>query len=161
MTRIAGAAADILGAVVVALFATLMALTFLQVVNRYLIGAQLFWTEEVIRLLLVWVVLLATPVALYRRQEIKVDLLSLPPTLERGKVVLAAAASVAFCVVLARTGSDFTLRAMNGLSITLGISRAWFYAPIPLGAALSVLALLTRPAEAETNDAPAVEPDTP
>lgn len=161
MTRIASAVADVLGAVVVALFATLMALTLLQVVNRYLIGAQLFWTEEVIRLTLVWVVLLATPVALYRRQEIKVDLLSLPGRWERGKVFVAAAASVAFCIILARTGYDFTMRAVNGMSITLGISRAWFYVPIPVGAALSVLALLVRPAEDPLTDPAAVHPETP
>ncbi|MBJ3777665.1 TRAP transporter small permease [Acuticoccus mangrovi] len=161
MSRIASVVADVLGAVVVALFATLMALTLLQVVNRYLIGAQLFWTEEVIRLTLVWVVLLATPVALYRRQEIKVDLLPLPAGLERGKVFLATAASVAFCIILARTGYDFTMRAVNGMSITLGVSRAWFYVPIPLGAGLSVLALILRPAESASDGGVPAHPETP
>ncbi|MCF3935259.1 TRAP transporter small permease subunit [Acuticoccus sp. M5D2P5] len=160
MTRIASAVATVLGAVVVALFTTLMALTLLQVLNRYLIGAQLFWTEEVIRLLLVWVVLLATPVALYRRQEIKVDLLRLPPAMERVKIILAVAASVVFCAILARTGYAFTMRAVNGMSITLGISRAWFYLPLPLGAALSVLALLVRPAEDPASEANAARLDT-
>ncbi|MFV0475628.1 MAG: TRAP transporter small permease [Pikeienuella sp.] len=135
-----------LGAVVVTLFALLMALILLQVVNRFLLGFQIFWTEEVIRLLLVWTVLLATPLTLLRRHEITVDLLSFSaPALDRGKVALSAAASVVFCLVLAKTGYDFTMRGLNAQSITLGVSRAWFYAPLPIGAALSVLALLVRP----------------
>lgn len=161
MQRVAEAVAAIVGAVVVALFSTLMTLTLLQVVNRYLLGFQLFWTEEVIRLLLVWTVLLATPLTLYRREEIKVDLLRFPSaTLNRAKIAVAATCSVVFCIVLAKYGWDFTERSLNGRSITLGISRAWFYAPIPIGAALSVLALLARPAERERDDGPAAHPDT-
>lgn len=141
-----------LGAVVVAFFATLMALILVQVVNRFLLGFQLFWTEEVVRLLLVWTVLLATPLTLLHRHEIVVDLLKFDnPAIQRGKTALAAAASVVFCLVLAKTGYEFAARGFNAQSITLGISRVWFYAPIPVGAALSVLALLVRPAKAETN----------
>lgn len=161
MQRAAEAVAAVMGAVVVALFATLMTLTLVQVVNRYLLGFQLFWTEEVIRLLLVWTVLLATPLTLYRREEIKVDLLRFPiPALNRARIAIAAAASVAFCVILTKYGWDFTERALNGRSLTLGISRAWFYVPIPVGAALSVLALLVRPAEREGDDGTAAHPDT-
>lgn len=43
------------------LFAAIMGLTLLQVVNRYALGWQVFWTEEVVRRLLVWIVMLATP----------------------------------------------------------------------------------------------------
>ena len=160
MQAVARIVAAVVGVVVVALFAALMTLTLTQVVNRYLLGFQLFWTAEIIRLLLVWTVLLATPLTLYRRQEIKVDLLTFrAPALIRGKVFLATVASVIFCLVLARYGYDFTARALNARSTTLGISRAWFYAPLPLGAALSVLALLVRPAEI-ADDETAAHPDT-
>ncbi len=136
---------DLIGAVVVALFAAMMALTFLQVLNRYALGFQLFWTEEVIRLLLVWVVLLAVPLGLYRHDEIVVDLLTLPTAgLQRAKVGIALASSVAFCAVLAWFGYRFMLRGLPTESATLGVSRAWFYAPIPIGAVLSVAALLGR-----------------
>ncbi|MFC7397311.1 TRAP transporter small permease [Chelatococcus sp. GCM10030263] len=134
-----------LGAVVVALFAIMMALTFLQVLNRYALGFQLFWTEEVIRLLLVWVVLLATPISLFRRDEIVVDLLDLRSRgLMRAKGAIAVGASIAFCAVLAWWGYAFALRGLPAESPTLGISRVWFYAPIPIGAALSIIALLCR-----------------
>lgn len=135
----------IVGAVVVALFGAMMVLTFLQVLNRYALGFQLFWTEEVIRLLLVWVVLLAVPLGLYRHDEIVVDLLILPTAgLRRAKAAVALASSVAFCAALAWFGYKFMLRGLPAESATLGISRAWFYAPIPIGAALSVAALLGR-----------------
>lgn len=134
-----------LGAVIVILFATMMVLTFLQVLNRYALSLPLFWTEEVIRLLLVWIVLLATPLALYRHDEIVVDLVNLPtPALRRAKTLAVVLASVVFCAVLAWSGYAFTLRGLPAQSSTLGISRAWFYAPIPIGAVLSILALLAR-----------------
>lgn len=137
-----------LGAVIVSLFGTLMALVFLQVVNRMILGLPLFWTEEVVRLLLVWTVLLATPLTLLLRHEIAVDLLSFRnPVTQRGKIVLSTAASVIFCIILAKTGYEFTIRGLRAQSMTLGISRAWFYAPIPIGAVLSIIALLTRPAD--------------
>lgn len=155
MRSVIRVAAAGLGAVVVALFATLMALILAQVLNRFLLGFQMFWTAEVIRLLLVWTVLLATPLTLLWRHEIKVDLLHFGhPGLQRGKIMLAAFASILFCAILAKTGYDFALRGLNARSTTLGISRVWFYAPIPIGAALSVIALLVRPA------APAAEADT-
>lgn len=137
-----------LAAIVVVIFATMMALVFLQVVNRYLIGLQIFWTEEVVRMLLVWCVMIGLPVVLYRRQEIKVDLFVLPtPSAQRLRGHLAVAASVLFCAILAYWGYRYTLRALTTVSPTLGISRAWLYVPIPLGAGLGIVALLLRPTE--------------
>jgi TRAP-type transport system small permease protein len=138
-----------LAAIVVVIFATMMALVFLQVVNRYLIGQQIFWTEEVVRMLLVWCVMIGLPVVLYRRQEIKVELFVLPArSAERLRGLLAVAASVLFCAILAYWGFRYTLRALPTVSPTLGISRAWLYVPIPLGAGLGIIALLLRPTDA-------------
>ena len=138
-----------LAAIVVVIFATMMALVFLQVVNRYLIGLQIFWTEEVVRMLLVWCVMIGLPVVLYHRQEIKVELFVLPTrSAERLRELLAVAASVLFCAILAYWGYRYTVRALSTVSPTLGISRAWLYVPIPLGAGLGIVALLLRPTAA-------------
>lgn len=59
---------------------------------------------------------------------------------------MALSASLAFCAVLTWFGWRYALRGASSVTATLGLSRAWFYAPIPLGAALSIVALLGRPA---------------
>jgi TRAP-type C4-dicarboxylate transport system permease small subunit len=89
--------------------------------------------------------LLGLPVQLWQHEEIVVDVLPLGEgTQERAKRLAAAAASVAFCVVLAWTGWTFAQRGLPVSSPALGLSRFWFFVPIPFSAALSVLVLLVR-----------------
>ena len=146
MRRAVETAEIVLGAVVAAIFSTMMLLVFVQVVNRYLLGLPMFWTEEVIRLLLVWSVLLSLPLVALRRDEICVEL---GPMSGRGilryRRALVSALSVLFCVILCWQGYVFFLRNLPAMSPTLGLSRGWFVAPIPIGALLTVLAMLLRP----------------
>lgn len=125
-------------------FAVMILATLVQVVNRYALGLTLFWTEELVVLLLVWSMLLGLPVQLWQHEEIVVDVLALEGGSERIKRVLAAAASVAFCAVLAWSGWAFARRGLPVSSPALGLSRFWFFLPIPLSAGLSVLVLLVR-----------------
>lgn len=129
----------------VAAFVAMIALTLLQVVNRYGIGLTLFWTEELIVLLLVWSMLLGMPVQLWEHEEIVVDVLPLANEhAARWKWRLGTGCSILFCGALLWTGIAFTQRGMIAASPALGLSRFWFFVPIPLAAALSVLALLAR-----------------
>lgn len=134
-----------LGAMTVAIFAAIMALIFIQVINRFLLGLPLFWTEEVVRMLLVWLVLMGTPVVVYKCDEIKVELFRFNNgRFERVRRFAVAAISIIFCAVLAYWGYLFTLRALGTMQPSLGISRAWLYAPIPIGAVLTILAFIVR-----------------
>lgn len=155
MRAIADRSFALLAAIVVAIFAAMMVLIFVQVVNRYALGYSLFWSEEVVRLLLVWSVMLGTPLVLYRYDEIRVDLLAFSSRrMERMRLLLVLAASAGFCAILGYWGYLFTARALPTQSTTLGISRAWFYAPIPIGAGLAVIALLVRPPAPTEGSAP-------
>ena len=145
LRRTVGAVMLAAKAVMVGAFSAMIALTLLQVVNRYAIGLTLFWTEELIVLLLVWSMLLGLPVQLWEHEEIVVDVWPLADErLARAKWLLATACSILFCAVLAWTGWAFTERGMIAASPALGLSRGWFFGPIPLSAALAVLALLAR-----------------
>src|SRR5512136_1986030 len=127
-------------------FAAMIVMTLAQVVNRYVLGLPMFWTEELIVLLLVWSMMLGMPVQLWRHEEIVVDVV---PTMNLVAVRLKFAAnlvcSLAFCSVLCWAGWAFTRRGLPVHSPSLGLSRFWFFLPIPLAAGLSVLALLVRP----------------
>ena len=133
------------GAMLVAFLAMLL-LTLVQVANRFLIGAAIFWTEELIVLLLVWATLLGMPVQLWRHEEIVVDVL--PAEAGAGAWIkrwVGGACSAAFLGVLLWSGVAFVERGLMATSPTMGLSRLWFFLPIPLSAALSLLALAARP----------------
>ncbi|PRX09365.1 UNVERIFIED_ORG: TRAP-type C4-dicarboxylate transport system permease small subunit [Martelella mediterranea] len=143
--RVADLAINAIAVLMVIVFAVMMFLVFLQVVDRFAPGPSFFWTEEVVRILLVWSVMLGLPVVLYYREEIIVDVISLSADMEFWRGRLASALGIVFLLVLAWQGYLFTARSAAFSSPTLGLSRAWMYAPIPIGAALGVIALLIRP----------------
>lgn len=126
-------------------FAAFCGLTLVQVVNRYALGLPMFWTEEVVLLLFVWSVLLGLPVALWRREEIVVDVVSFAPgRLERARGVLVDLCSLAFAGVLAWSGLQLVERGGAALSPALGLPRSVFYASIPIGAVLAAVAIAAR-----------------
>ncbi len=145
LTRLTGGIMAVCKAAMLAAFVTMMLLTLFQVFNRYLIGLPVFWTEELIVFLLVWSAMLGMPVQLWEHQDIVVDFLNLPSeALETVKRWAATIASIIFCAVLAWSGWEFALRGWAVISPTMGLSRFWFFVPIALGSALSILALALR-----------------
>lgn len=126
-------------------FAAFCLLTLVQVVNRYAIGSELYWTEEVVILLFVWSVMTGVPVALWSRSEIVVDLLALPPgRLKQVQQGLAELTSVGFLCTLTWSGLQLIDRAGSAMSPALELPRWFFYSSIPVGAAFSVLVLIGR-----------------
>ena len=155
MRRTIEVAGQLLSFAAVAIFSTMMTLVFVQVVNRYLLQFQLFWTEEVTRLLLVWSVMLTLPLVALRRMEISVELGAMSgPGLVRYRRRLVDALSILFCLFLAWQGYEFLMRSLPAMSPTLGLSRGWFVAPIPLGAALTIAATLARPSLPDPEGSP-------
>ncbi len=136
-----------LTAAVVTIFAVMMTLVFVQVIDRFVPAFSWFWTEEVVRVLLVWSVMLGLPVVLYRHEEVVIHILSLSARLTRWRLRAAALLSILFLAILAWHGEIFAARSAAFSSPTLGVSRAWIYAPIPLGAVLGAIALLIRKEE--------------
>jgi TRAP-type C4-dicarboxylate transport system permease small subunit len=153
MRKVADIIMQGLAGILVAIFSVMMVLVFAQVVVRFIPGYSLFWTEEVVRILLVWTVMLGVPVVLYQRQEILVDLFPYSPRFSPLRFGLASALSGVFLLILWWQGWNFTERLSGSMSPTLGISRGWIYAAIPIGAFLGCIALLIRPAIDPSKDA--------
>ncbi|MET3927451.1 TRAP transporter small permease subunit [Devosia sp. 2618] len=146
ITRLTGWIMDAAKVTMSVAFAVMIFTTLLQIVNRYAFNFSIFWTEELIVMLLVWATLLGLPVQLWRHEEILVDIIELPAGWMRTlKAKTAIVSSIVFCAALAWTGMDFAMRGLPVVSPALGISRFWFFLPIPLSAALAILALLVRP----------------
>jgi TRAP-type C4-dicarboxylate transport system permease small subunit len=141
-----------------ACFACFCLLTLVQVVNRYALGLPLFWTEEVALLLFVWSVMIGLPVALWTRQEMVVDVLSLKPG-PVGTTVkwVAEGVSLVFLVLLAAAGIMLIDRAGSALTPALGWPRWLSYAAIPAGAGLGAMTLIGRHFRAPADDTPATD----
>lgn len=125
-------------------FVGFCALILVQVINRYALGLPMFWTEELVLLLFVWSVMLGIPAALWWRDEIVVDIIQLPASLDRGRLMLVDVLSILFLLALTWSGLAFMQRGGISMSPALGLPRSWFYASIPLGAALGLLAVAGR-----------------
>lgn len=113
-----------------------------QVTTRYVFSSPLPWPEELARWAFLWLVMVGAATATRLGAHIRMNLVGgwLPPAgqrrLEVVNLALSAAALglVGYLGVLLMTETTLT-------SVNLGISYAWLYLALPIGAALSVLAL--------------------
>lgn len=121
----------------------LVALVSANVFARYVLEIGILWTEEVSRLLFVWVVFLGSYVALRRKAHMAIDILveRLAPA-ARDRLVLASRLVVLlFLIVIAWAGGRLVLATVEFGRVTpiLGISAAWAYLSVPTAAVLMAI----------------------
>ena len=94
------------------LLGAIVVINVLQVVFRYVIGAPLGWTEEVMRYSVVWLTFLAATAALHRGEHMVIDVLGpvLPDRLQRLVYALVLLCIGAFCCVLIAEGLPLAIR---------------------------------------------------
>lgn len=128
----------------VALF-TLLALDVLWgVASRHLLGGQASWSEEVARLLMVWLALLGAALVARENKHLGMDTLarSLSPDAARLATILTQVVILSFAAwVMAWGGFELVSeRFTRGqLLPSLGISKAWFYLALPISGVLITL----------------------
>jgi len=127
--------------VVVSAFVALVVVAFAQVVFRYVLGNSLSWAEEVSRYLFVWIVFLASAIAVDRGRHIAVD--SLQGTLgERARMILQIALGVGvavFLAVLVWKSLSLARLAMIERAPASGVPLGLVQLAVPIGAALMLL----------------------
>ncbi|ADE53478.1 TRAP transporter small permease [Coraliomargarita akajimensis] len=133
--------AGILQVLLVVVFAILVVDVIWGVASRYLFGAQASWSEELARLMMVWLALLGAALACREDRHLGLDVIvrSWPAEVQRlGRlfvylvILLFAAGIMAYGgwqLVSQRFASGQTLPA-------LGIARAWFYLALPVSGVL-------------------------
>lgn len=121
--------------------AMLALVAILQVVCRYVVGASLFWSEELMRYIMIWMSMLIAGVAYSRGAMLGmraiVDLL--PPRRRRWAELLGCLGSLFLLGMIAWYGWRFALRTARDESVALQISMFWVHAAVPLGAVLIAL----------------------
>jgi TRAP-type C4-dicarboxylate transport system permease small subunit len=126
------------------LLGAIVVINVLQVVFRYVIGAPLGWTEEVMRYSVVWVTFLAATAALYRGEHMVIDVLGsvLPPLLRRLVYVVVLLCIGAFCWVLVAEGFPLALRNAAQTSPSARIPMIIPYVSVAVGGLLILIQLV-------------------
>jgi C4-dicarboxylate transporter DctQ subunit len=130
----------------VAIFAIYLTFVVGQVVFRYLGIDLLFWSEELVRYLLVWSVLIGATIVTARNAHVRVDIVDnmLPPAALRWLEVVNTLILIAFAAVLCWAGILFVQRSGVMTASMLGVRMSLVYSVIPATAALDGLFLVAR-----------------
>ncbi|MCU7373905.1 TRAP transporter small permease [Paucibacter sp. O1-1] len=128
------------------LLAVISCLGMWQVVSRFVLSQPSTWTEETMRRLLIWCVMLGVVVAFRRGALVSVDLmLRLSKGAWRHLVrTVITVSSLTFLGVLLWFGIDLAWRVRFQTFASMEISMAWAYAALPVGAALAIVAVLAQ-----------------
>jgi TRAP-type C4-dicarboxylate transport system permease small subunit len=129
-------------ALVMASFLVLM----LEVVLRYGIGTSLEWTDEISRLLLVWITFTGIGLVILERKEIFAQVFTQKLS-ARAKQTWSAFIDflvLAFNLFLIAFGLQMTHFAWDLKTESLELPFSYFYFSIPLGAAVAIFCLVKR-----------------
>lgn len=131
----------LLNAISVGLFLWMVAIVFLQVIFRYVLKLSVPWTEELARVLLIWLVYLGIAEVEAKRDGIRTTYFieKLPPVLFRGLLVFSDLAGICMMACLfVGSVEQLQTNAVYYLPSLPFISRTIYYVPVLIGAPLSI-----------------------
>lgn len=116
-------------------------IVMLQVFSRYALNNSLFWSEELGRMLLVWLTFVGATVAYKRGAHPGMSILvqRLPRRLELCCNLLAHAACILLFAVMLVQGWYFWNMLAPQMTVSLGVSRQVPFAAIPLAGGVLLL----------------------
>lgn len=131
----------VLEGIAVAGMALVLVVGGVQVFSRYAIGHSLFWSEELMRVAMIWVVMLIAGLAYSRGQFLGMRLLvdRLPAGVQRAADVVSALLMIGFLLVIVWYASMFAWRTRLQIVPAMQISLLWIHGSIVVGAVLLIL----------------------
>jgi TRAP-type C4-dicarboxylate transport system permease small subunit len=123
----------------VLLFAALLGLSGTQIVLRNVFSSGLFWADELVRLLVLWLAVVGALAATRDRRHIAIDLIvrALPVVPQRITRSIVAFFAAAVAAVFARQAWRFVMDSREFGDVVLGEWPAWYFQLIlPVGFAL-------------------------
>lgn len=139
---------------VVILLMTLLVFDVLWgVVSRYALGQQAKWSEELARLLLVWVSLFGASVAFGMKAHLGLDYFAskLHPSAGRLNAIVGALITLLFAVLVFGVGGWALVQktmASGQTMVALPIAKWWEYAALPVSGVFMIVFLLEQLVEA-------------
>lgn len=133
--------------VLVAVFLVLVIDVVWGVGSRYLFGAQASWSEELARLLMVWLALLGAALAAREDRHLGLDVIvrTWPEDIQRLGRLFVAVLVILFAGGIMTWGGGQLVeqRFASGQTLpALGIARGWFYLALPVSGALMTLFMI-------------------
>lgn len=129
-------------AVCAVMMAYLAVVCTLQVIARRFLNNSLSWSEETMRYVFVWMILMATAVTVKEGSGAAIDLLKKKLKSEKAlaiqEVVLFILTGIT-ALVLMKYGMDYALAAADMTSAAVHVPMSLVYACIPVGSALTLL----------------------
>lgn len=125
----------------IVLIAAIAIVAGLQVYFRYVVGASLYWSEELMRYMMEWAAFLLAGTAYSRGEMLGFTLFidMLPPRLRRLALLIGRIAIVAFLGVVVFYGIDFAWRTRQDFATALQISMVWVHSSVVVGSVLMIL----------------------
>ena len=122
----------------------LVAVTFSQVVFRYVLEASLSWSEELARFLLMWLAALSTAYAMKTGAHFALRFVvdRTPPKVQRWIVSVVALSSAAFLAVFAYQSLRFIIEVHDMVAPATRMSMAIPYSSAFVGSALTLYYVL-------------------
>lgn len=129
-----------------ATLAVVVGITLLQIGLRYFANAPLVWSEELAKLLIVWIAFVGAAAVCWDGRHLNVDVfyLKLPPAIKNVVRWLNAAISIGFLAILGWTSVKLVrienMQDLSALPLPAGVVRL----AATVGAALMIAAILGR-----------------
>lgn len=110
----------------------------LQVFARYVLHSSLFWSEEFMRYLMLWIVAVGAGISYTRGQFLGMRMVvdKLPQSLRRAADVVSAVLILIFLAVIVWYGIKFSWGTRLQSAVALNISMFWVHISIVVGALL-------------------------
>jgi len=126
---------------IVALFAGLTIVVFVQVVARYVFNQPPTWTEELARFCQVWIILLASSICLRKGSHLAVDYLgpALPPRVRRAVAVISGCLIAIYSAVVVIWGVRLLMIGWAQTSPAMQLNMGLVYLIFPIGGGLMLL----------------------
>lgn len=123
------------------LFGVMACLTLYQVFARYVLNSPLVWSEEVVRYLMIWIVLLGTAISLRKGLLISVEIVLhiVPSIVKKVMNVIIILLNIFFLFILIKYGFVIMDTLQGQRTGALDIPVAWTYASISVGSILAII----------------------
>lgn len=141
LERTSNAVNTAVACLVMGLSLSMAGVILLQVFFRYVLNNSLFWSEELGRMLLVWLSFMGASVAYKRGAHMGVAVLveRLPQRAKHAAACCAHLAAMALFWVMFWHGARFFSMLAPQMTVSLGISRQWPFLAVPLSGAVMLL----------------------
>ncbi len=133
--------------ILLAFFMTvLVAITFWQVLCRFVLKIPVSWTEEVVRMSFIWLIFIGSIVAIRDGAHLSLDILT---SKFKGRAkhisnILIYLCMLAVCVVMFFGGLEYVIRSIGKTAVTMRIPANCSYVSVPVSTFFMSLFLLEK-----------------